>query len=229
MLNGQTTVKQGKKLIGHGEPPSSTGSSEPQTAKIGPPAAPAAATTHDLATRRFPCVIPDDRGKWSIDGDECVQDSWERDADIFFGEAAWDDFDIAVDVKRTGGNEAFGIWFRYQDPQNVDGYSVGCGGNTFQYAYSIDQGKKAHLAKMGGSIESGKWHQLALSVRGTRGRCFLDGEQIMLVEIKRAGRGRLGIGTWESPYRFRNIVVKAPDGTVLLEGLPDLDAARAAR
>jgi formylglycine-generating enzyme required for sulfatase activity len=59
-------------------------------------------------------------------------------------------------------------------------------------------------------------------MRGRNGQCLLDGDPIMSFDTERKGHGRVGLSTW-SAYRFRNIVVKAPDGKVLLEGLPDLD------
>jgi hypothetical protein len=37
--------------------------------------------------------------------------------------------------------------------------------------------------------------------------------------------GSVGLRTWGGVYLFRNIKVSAPDGKVLLEGLPDLDSA----
>jgi hypothetical protein len=35
----------------------------------------------------------------------------------------------------------------------------------------------------------------------------------------------VGLRTWFSSYRFKNLKVTAPDGTILLEGLPELAPA----
>jgi hypothetical protein len=41
----------------------------------------------------------------------------------------------------------------------------------------------------------------------------------------RHATGCVGLLTMQGKYRFRDIKVTAPDGQVLLEGLPDVDSA----
>jgi hypothetical protein len=59
-------------------------------------------------------------------------------------------------------------------------------------------------------------------VRGNHFQCFFNDSKIFDFKSDEHPAGCVGLRTWASHYRFRNIKVTAPDGKVLLEGLPDL-------
>ncbi|HEX7449095.1 MAG TPA: family 16 glycoside hydrolase [Pirellulales bacterium] len=171
---------------------------------------------------RFACEIPDGRGKWSIEGDELVQASRGPRIGLLFGDADWRDIDYSIEVQRTAGKESCELRFRFQDDANADHYFVGGWHNTRHGVVSFDQGNHKSLALVNGSLSIGTWYQVEVRLRGERGECFLDGNKIATFNARGGGRGRVGLLTCDSSFRFRNISVKSPDGKVLLAGLPDL-------
>ncbi|MGH7135996.1 MAG: SUMF1/EgtB/PvdO family nonheme iron enzyme, partial [Pirellulales bacterium] len=200
LVNGQIKVMQEKREIGGGTIP-------PDPSK------------------RFAFEIPDpNRARWSLDGDELVQSALTWNISIVFGDPKWEDFDFSVDAKRTDGNHACGLRCRYHDEWNMDTYWLADRSNEEHAVELTDNGKVTRPASRKGSLSNGQWHRLEMRVRGRHAECLLDGEQILSFDDQARSRGRIGLSTWDSAYRFRNIVVKAPDGRVLLEGLPNLDA-----
>ncbi|HET6884539.1 MAG TPA: protein kinase [Pirellulales bacterium] len=183
------------------------------------------------AAKRFPCEIPTTtRGKWSIEGDELVQSSREHEANILFGDPALEDLDFAVEAKLTDGVDTAGLWCRYTDRADYCFFGVGLFQNTWFHFASVTDGvdsppRLSPPRSMKGSIVPGKWYRLEVRLRDRRAECFLDGVQILTFDSARRARGRIGLHTRASAYHFRNIVLKAPDGQILLEGLPDLDHA----
>jgi serine/threonine protein kinase len=180
--------------------------------------------------KRFPFVNPaPGRGHWSIEGQELVQSSLDNNVTILFGDPDWGDFDFSVDLQRDGGPDACGMRLWYQDDWNTGVLWLASVGNSLHRVDEVYGGNANCLAKSQGSFAAGKWYHLEVRMRGTHGDCFLDGADLMSFDLKSRPHERLGLTTWASAYRFRNIVVKAPDGTVLLEGLPDLDTPRLAQ
>jgi hypothetical protein len=73
--------------------------------------------------------------------------------------------------------------------------------------------------------ELGRWYSRKVSVRGRTVRAMADGNQQLQSDCCLSESGRVGVRTWRIwPGRtvFRNILVTAPDGTVLLKGPPEL-------
>ncbi|HET6879639.1 MAG TPA: WD40 repeat domain-containing protein [Pirellulales bacterium] len=162
------------------------------------------------------------RAGWSIEGDELVQSLFSQ-SDVFFGDPTWQDIDVSLDLKRTEGNGAAGIWFGHRDNWNANYILLGIDSKRHS-ANSRNDGIDRQLVSRDGTIGTDRWHRLALLIRGRSGKCFLDDEEILAFETERPPRGRVGFQGSSSPYLFRNIAVKSPEGTLLLEGLPDLDA-----
>ena len=73
-----------------------------------------------------------------------------------------------------------------------------------------------------GAIGNDDWYTLLVSVRGTQIRCSLDGNTRFTEKRLDHPQGAVGLHVNGSRFAFRNIKVTAPDGKVLLAGLPDL-------
>jgi hypothetical protein len=71
-----------------------------------------------------------------------------------------------------------------------------------------------------------RWYTARVKVRGSHYECFVnDGDkEVRLVDFDddRHPNGCVGLRTWNAVYRFKDIKVTAPDGTVLWEGLPEI-------
>ena len=69
-----------------------------------------------------------------------------------------------------------------------------------------------------------RWYTARVKARGDHFECFIndgDTEQRLVdFDDDHHPKGCVGLRTWNSSYRFRNIKVTAPDGRVLWQGPP---------
>jgi hypothetical protein len=61
-------------------------------------------------------------------------------------------------------------------------------------------------------------------VRGKTVETYLVGDLVFKVDHERHTAGRVGLRTFNTQARFRNLKVTDPDGKTLFEGLPELPA-----
>jgi eukaryotic-like serine/threonine-protein kinase len=95
---------------------------------------------------------------------------------------------------------------------------------------SVNEGVAAEFkGSRNSGVNANQWCQIRVSVRGPRCQCFLDNELLFDLTDRDHLRGAVGFRTWETKVRFRNIRVTAPDGKVLWEGVPELDAIESER
>ena len=170
---------------------------------------------------------PGDAGIWRIDGKELVQGTPKASISIFFGNPKWTDYDFSVWAMRTEGNDHFGLWFRGADDKDMYIFILGGKKNTVHMTARIKDGsplQSSMLDAKDSAIETDRWHHAKISVRGDLAQCYLDGVKIFEFTADKLRAGSMGLRTWHSAYRLKNIKVTAPDGKVLLEGLPDLPA-----
>jgi len=165
-------------------------------------------------------------GKWRIDGDELVQDATELGASMLLGDLSWTDYDFSVEAMHVEGEEGFKLWFRAQSFQQLRIFGVGSYGNQWHESAYLRSGKwNRNLLAVRGSASLTDWDKARVEVRGNRFRCFLN-EKLLFEDEDQDNvysTGRVGLQTWGTAVRFRNLKVTAPDGTTLWEGLPELE------
>ncbi len=182
------------------------------------------------AKRGYPVsFLAADAKKWRIEGDELIQDVAKASASIFFGDPRWTDYDYQIDFKRTDGNAEVGLWFR-RPIDGRDGYRfiLGATKSTIHKVARITAGvpttQGLPLDVKDNPLQSDRWYTAKVSVRGDKAQCYLDGVKLFDVPVDPIPAGAVGLRTTTSAYRFKNIKVTAPDGAILLQGLPDLNA-----
>jgi serine/threonine protein kinase/tetratricopeptide (TPR) repeat protein len=159
-------------------------------------------------------------GDWRIEGDELVQSSGEGPASLQFGDTAWSEYDLTVDVNSVQGNEGNWTLIHCNGANNVNFYPGG-NANTAHGLGILTDGR-AERATVPGSITHGVWYTVKLEVRGASVVCFLDGWEVMRNASLPHSQGQVGLGTFFTVARFRNLKITAPDGKTLWEGLPVL-------
>jgi hypothetical protein len=163
------------------------------------------------------------RGDWRIEGDELVQASGEGPASLEFGSAEWSEYDLTVEVNSVQGNEGNWTLIHCNGANNVNFYPGGNANSAHGLGILTDgRVARADRATVPGSITHGTWYTVRLQVRGASVVCFLDGWEVMRNENLPHSQGRVGLGSFFTVARFRNIKIIAPDGNVLWEGLPVL-------
>ncbi|MCE9528743.1 MAG: protein kinase, partial [Planctomycetales bacterium] len=167
-------------------------------------------------------------GDWRIEGNELVQAASEN-ARLFFGDEAWTDYDFEVEAQSNGKTkDGHGIClaFRAKDTGNFLDIEVGGWSATVTEAIYFKDGKWGRSPGCFLKIphEHGRWYKVKIEARGPRIRCSVDGKNLLAYKDETLLNGMIGVGTGNSPVRWRNLKVTSPNGRILWEGFPDLDA-----
>jgi hypothetical protein len=93
-----------------------------------------------------------------------------------------DHYTIRCTARKDSGTEGFIIVFNYVDAQHYCWLNFGCEGNT-QHAIEQTSGdSRKRLATRPGSVETGKWYDVRLTVAGNTIKAWLDNE-LMFDEV----------------------------------------------
>jgi serine/threonine protein kinase len=169
-------------------------------------------------------------GEWLREGDELVQTGSNPGVCLIFGDVEWTDYDFSCDAMRVNGPNGFDIIFRAPDKYNWEAFAVGTWNNTRHAWTSLNENVGTPLKQSrNAGVNANEWHKVRVSVRGSRCQCFLDDMLLFNFTDQNHLRGAVGFRTWATKARFRNIQVTAPDGRVLWEGVPELNAANAGK
>jgi WD40 repeat protein/Flp pilus assembly protein TadD len=170
-------------------------------------------------------AFPEGPGRWRIDGQELVQEARAQNCWLVFGDPDWTDYDLELQVKRVEGAEGGAIGFRATGAEDFYMINLGWWKNTVSSIEKSIGGRyspQSLTSRTPLQIEAGRWYQVKIEVRGDRLRVLLDGKELHTAQDGQFKRGKVGVRSWNTVNRFRNIKVTAPDGTVLFEGLPYL-------
>ena len=91
-------------------------------------------------------------------------------------------YTIQCTARKDNGPEGFIIVFNYVDAQHYCQLNYGCKGNMKHAIEKISGGKRKLLATRPGSIETGKWYDVKLTVAGDTLKAWLDSE-LMFDEV----------------------------------------------
>lgn len=164
-------------------------------------------------------------GIWSIEGDELVQSSLSTDVHLEFGDTAWSDYEITLEARKDGGSEGFLIVFRAPDNNNFYWLNI-AGWNNTQHAIEKEvSGGRSVVASASGSINSDQWYDIRIRCEGNYIQVWLDDSLLFDYTDESSAylTGMMGLGTWSTQARYRNIQVTDLSGsTVLFSGLPAL-------
>jgi len=170
-------------------------------------------------------------GEWRREGDELVgQTGVNPWGVLIFGDVEWTDYDFSCEAMRVNGPNGFDIIFRAPDKFNCELFAVGTWNNTKHAWTSLNENAGTGLKQLrNAGVNANQWYQVRVSVRGPRCQCFLDNQLLFDFTDQIRLRGAVGFRIWATKVRFRNIRVTAPDGKVLWEGVPTLDAVESGK
>lgn len=162
---------------------------------------------------------------WSIDGNEVVQSSMGENIRLTFGDTDWSDYELTLQARKTGGDEGVVLYVRANIYQY---YKINLGGwDNSRYAIQKGDGRGGETIAGGqqqsGSIQAYQWHDIRVRAEGNRLRVWLNHNPIFDFTDTSSPHltGNVGVGTFKTQARFRNIQVTSLDGqTILATGLP---------
>jgi hypothetical protein len=89
-----------------------------------------------------------------------------------------DHYTIQCTARKDGGPEGVIIVFNYVDAQHYWQLNFGCDGNTQHAIEQISGDSWKRLATHSGSVETGKWYNVKLTIAGDSIKTWLDNELI---------------------------------------------------
>lgn len=118
-------------------------------------------------------------GNWQAKEGALQQTAPGTDRRALAGDAAWGDYTLTLKARKLGGAEGFLILFHVRNDDNWFWWNVGGWGNSrHALEQCVDGGKSTLGRDVAGSVETGRWYDLRLELKGANIRCFLDGKQI---------------------------------------------------
>jgi serine/threonine protein kinase len=163
-------------------------------------------------------------GKWSTEKGELLQTAVRAsDQQIFFGDPKWTDYDFSFKAESVRGTHGFKGLFR-ASPAGCCLFACGNYSNsTTDLSYGLPSGwQRGKYAGL--TIEFNRWYSVRIIARGSSFRCYVDDELLITDSRPELTHGRVGLATWDSSARFKDIEVRAPDGKLLWQGPPRLPA-----
>ena len=169
-------------------------------------------------------------GKWTIEDDTIVQSMIADNVRLVFGDKDWSDYEYSLEAKKTDGAEGFLILFRVLNDEEFYWYNIGGWSNVRS---GLEKGWKDRRwgiigQTVDGGIETGKWYRVRVRCEGAHFQVWLGGKKLLdfTDEDNPHLKGSVGIGTWNTKAKYRNINVKSLDGKTLFEGLPEVEQKR---
>jgi hypothetical protein len=107
------------------------------------------------------------------------------------------DLALSVKCKPVSGtvDQACGLVFRYQDPNNYYVARANALENNVRF-YHVKQGKRQQVASWSGKVASGAWHDLKVEAKGDHVVVTFDGKQALDAKDKTfTGAGKVGVWT----------------------------------
>ena len=163
---------------------------------------------------------------WNIEGDELVQSSLETDINMVFGNSLWTDYELTLEAQKISGDEGFLIIYRAIDANNFYWLNLGGWGNgTHAIQKEVNGSRSTVSNSISGSITSGQWYNIRIRCEGNNVLVYLDDELMFDFDDDSGAflNGAIGLGTWSTQARYRNISVTNLAGTeILYSGLPEI-------
>jgi len=117
-------------------------------------------------------------GDWKTVEGALRQTSDQTFVRAIVGETNWTDYTISLKAKKLGGAEGFLVLFHIESPEDRNWWNIG-GWNNTQHAIEYD----GTMGGKQGFIETGKWYDIRVEVRGNHVKCHLDGELVHDLDI----------------------------------------------
>jgi len=129
----------------------------------------------------------------AVHGDWKVQDGAFRQSgggDNLFaiaGDPSWSEYTYTLKARKLGGAEGFLIMFQVKDEKNWVWWNIGGWSNSKHAVERSKDGSKTTLGReAGGNVETGRWYDIKVELKGGKATCSLGGKKIHSVDLGQA-------------------------------------------
>ena len=109
-------------------------------------------------------------GRWTVDHGVLRQTALEPFVTLYMGDTTWTDYTITLQARKLGGENGFQIFFHHHPRSGRFRWDLGGYNNSSNV---LDIGVTS--ANMKGSIDTMRWYDVKLEIRGNTVRGYLDG------------------------------------------------------
>ena len=120
------------------------------------------------------------KGDWKWDGDVLRQSGKEEHLCAFAGKKEWKDYTLTLKARKLGGGEGFLISVAAPNDREKSWWNIGGWGNK---EHGIEM-RGIESERVPGKIETGRWYDIKVELKGSVIRCYLDDKLIHEVTNK---------------------------------------------
>ncbi len=113
-------------------------------------------------------------GDWKAQDGVLRQNSMADNVRAVTGDKSWSDYTYSLKARKLGGAEGFLILFRVQNDHEKAWWNLGGWGNV---RHAIELGGVIGN-EVPGRIETGRWYDIRIELKGANIQCYLDGKLI---------------------------------------------------
>jgi alpha-N-arabinofuranosidase len=118
-------------------------------------------------------------GTWSVVDGALQQSSGRQNTHDTAGEPSWTDYTLHVKARKLGGAEGFLVLFHCRDAENYWQLNVGGWGDSRTAIQRIQDGTDDEVGEASNAtVETGRWYDVRVELKGTSIRCYLDGKLV---------------------------------------------------
>lgn len=113
-------------------------------------------------------------GKWQVRDGALRQDAMTENVRAIAGDKGWKDYTLTLKARKISGDEGFLILFNVQNEETKSWWNIGGWGNT---RHAVEMGGVSDDG-VRGRVETGRWYDIRVEVKGDKVKCFLDDKLI---------------------------------------------------
>jgi alpha-N-arabinofuranosidase len=164
--------------------------------------------------------------KWALRDQSIKPAAADSETWAVTGDARWTDYTLHLKARKTAGNEGFLVLYHVVDGDQFGWWNIGGWGNTgTQFELDDGDSREQFGPRANMHVESGRWYDLRLEVRGHHVRGYIDGrlvsdatEPAMTARTPVFASASCVTPTHEVILKVVNMGAAAVDATVNLRG-----------
>jgi alpha-L-arabinofuranosidase len=121
-------------------------------------------------------------GQWSAKAGVFQQTDPKSTGRALFGDATWSDYTLTLRGRKVAGNEGFIIIVRDLPGSRVQ-WNLGGWGNQQHGIQALLGAQEQIVAQTPGSIETGRWYEIKIALKGPDLECYLDGKLVQKARV----------------------------------------------
>jgi len=113
-------------------------------------------------------------GDWKVQDGALLQSAGGSDFRAVIGDKRWSDYTYTLKARKISGDEGFLVIFGMQGEAEKSWWNIG-GWNNSRHVIQMPGGDSAGVD---GSVETGRWYDIKVEVKGAGVKCYLDGKLV---------------------------------------------------